>query len=65
MNTIAVGTLIKGGQALYTIQSVKALYLRGEEALCEWMVREGLLYLDEYRMDGRKVGNIVTGRILQ
>lgn len=63
MNTIAVGTRIVGGQALYTIKSVRALYLRGEKALCDWMAQEGLLHLDEYRMDGRKVANIVTGTI--
>lgn len=63
MNTIAVGTRIGGGRALYTIKQVRALYLHGEKALCDWMAREGLLHLDEYRMDGQKVSNIVTGTI--
>lgn len=63
MNTIAVATLIKGGQQLYTVSQIRKLYLAGERALIDFCRRNGVLHIDEYRMDGTKVANIVTGTI--
>ena len=64
MNTIAVATLIDGGQQLFSKKQIVRLFASGEQIIIDFCRKNRILSIDEYRMDGQKVANIISGKFV-